>query len=101
MQKLLSSKQKKYLKSKAHPLKAIIQIGKSGLTEESVLSIAHALEHHELLKIKFLAFKEEKDQYIEPIIQRTGAQFVSLIGHILTIYREHEEQEKRQYQLPA
>ncbi|NQV16879.1 YhbY family RNA-binding protein [bacterium] len=96
----LSSKQKKYLKSQANTLKPLIQIGKSGLTPQSIESVTKALGSHELLKIKFIAFKEEKEKYIDMILEGSRSQFVSLIGHVLTVYREHEEKEKRNYNLP-
>ena len=96
----LTSKQKKYLKAQAHPLKALVQIGKSGVTDESIRSIHTAISQHELLKVKFIAFKEEKDSFVEAILEGANAQFVSMIGHILTLYRQHDEQEKRKYKLP-
>ena len=98
--KALSSKQKKYLKSKANHLKPLIQIGKAGVTEQSVTSIDNALAAHELIKVKFIAFKEEKEQFLDEISKGANAQFVSLIGHVLTLYREHEEVEKRKFKLP-
>ena len=97
----LSSKQKKYLKSKAHPLKVVIQIGKSGATAECIRSIDAALNSHEMVKVKFIAFKAEKEQFLDEILEGSRSQFVSLIGHVLTLYREHEEVEKRKYQLPS
>jgi len=97
----LSSKQKKYLKSQAHPLKALIQIGKSGVTAECIRSIDTALNSHEMVKVKFIAFKEEKEKFIDEILEGSRSQFVSLIGHVLTLYREHEEAEKRKYHLPS
>ena len=96
----LSSKQKKYLKSQAHPLKPLVQIGKSGVTQQSIQSIETALGQHELVKIKFIAFKTEKEDFLDDIIEGSRSQFVSLIGHVLTLYRPHEEQEKRKYRLP-
>lgn len=97
---VLTSKQKKYLKSQAHPLKAVVQIGKSGVTQQSIQSIEHALDSHEMIKVKFIAFKEEKESFLDEILAGSRAQFVSLIGHVLTLYREHEEAEKRRYTLP-
>ena len=96
----LSSKQKKYLKSKAHPLKAMIQIGKAGVTPQCIQSIENALNSHEMVKVKFIAFKEEKEKFLDEIQEGSHAQFVSLIGHVLTLYREHEEADKRKYDLP-
>lgn len=96
----LSSKQKKYLKSQAHHLKALVQIGKAGVTQQSLQSIDNALSAHEMVKVKFIAFKEEKDQFLDEILEGSHSQFVSLIGHVLTLYREHEEADKRKYKLP-
>ena len=96
----LTSKQKKYLKSQAHPLKPVVQIGKAGVTEQSVRSIELALISHELVKVKFIAFKEDKEQFLDAILEGSQTQFVSMIGHVLTLYREHDEKEKRKYKLP-
>jgi RNA-binding protein len=96
----LSSKQKKYLKSQAHPLKAVIQIGKAGVTPQSIESINSALNSHEMVKVKFIAFKEEKEKFLDEICTVSHSHFVSLIGHVLTLYREHENPEKRKYNLP-
>ena len=96
----LTSKQKKYLKAKAHPLKALVQIGKAGVTEHSIASIKLALEQHELVKVRFIAFKAEKHTFVDQIVEQTQAQFVSMIGHILTLYREQAEPEDRKYNLP-
>ncbi len=97
---VLTSKQKKYLKSKAHPLKAVIQIGKEGVSEQCIQSIDRALTHHEMVKIKFIAFKEEKEQHLDAILAGSKSKFVSMIGHVLTLYREHDEKDKREYNLP-
>jgi len=96
----LSSKQKKYLKSKAHPLRALVQIGKAGVNEQTLQSISVALDQHELVKVKFIAFKEDKEQFLEKIETEANALFVSLIGHVLTLYRENKDPEKRNYNLP-
>jgi len=96
----LTSKQIRFLKAQANHLKPLVQIGKSGVTQQALTSIDHALAAHELVKVKFIAFKEEKEQFLEAILDGSKAQFVSLIGHVLTLYREHEEAEKRKYSLP-
>ncbi len=97
----LTSKQKKYLKSQANHLRPVVQIGKAGVTEHSISSIEAALNSHELMKVKFIAFKEEKEQFLDAILDGANAQFVSMIGHVLTLYKEHEEKEKRNFKLPG
>ena len=96
----LTSKQKKYLKAQANSLKPLLQIGKAGVIEQVVQSIHTMLEQHELIKIKFIAFKEEKNPLVEEIISQTASSFVSTIGHVVTLYREQEDPQKRAYRLP-
>ena len=58
--KTLSVPRLKYLKKKAHALKPVVRIGKHGLTVSVLRATAQALESHELIKIKFIDFKDEK-----------------------------------------
>jgi len=53
-----------------------------------------------MVKVKFIAFKEGKEKFLDEILEGSKSQFVSLIGHVLTLYREHEEADKRKYVLP-
>ena len=49
----LTSKQRKYLRSKAHHLKPVIIIGKTKINQSIIDTIDNALKSHELIKIKF------------------------------------------------
>ena len=97
----LSSKQRSYLKSKAHSLKPILQIGREAITAQSVASINKLFDSHELVKIKFIAHKEEKQVLVDELMPQIDASFVSLIGHVLTLYKAHQDPEKRHIRLPA
>jgi len=46
----LTSKQRAFLKSEAHTLKPIVQIGKNGLNDHIKTSVRNALDARELLK---------------------------------------------------
>ena len=96
----LTSKQKKYLKARANSLKPLIQVGKSGVSHQLIQTIDVTLEQHELIKVKFIAFKEEKTDLIDALVEQTRSSFVSLIGHVLTLYREQEDPQKRAFRLP-
>lgn len=50
----LTSKQRAHLRSLAHPLKPVLQIGTDGVTDAVVRSVEEALNTRELLKIKVL-----------------------------------------------
>ena len=96
----LAGWQKQYLSGMAHHLKPMIQVGKLGMTPALVETIRKALDDHELIKIKFLDFKDEKKEISERIVAATDAVFVGLIGNVLTIYRESSDEDKRFIQIP-
>jgi RNA-binding protein len=98
---MLKGSQRKYLRGLAHNLKPVVQVGKQGLTAGLAGSVHQALLDHELIKIKFLEFKEEKKQMAGELAARTGSECVGLIGNVATFYRPHPEEEKRQIRLPA
>ena len=50
----MTSKQRAYLKSLASNISAIFQIGKSGISENTIKQIDDALEARELIKITVL-----------------------------------------------
>ena len=57
---MLNSSQKKYLKGIAHRLKPVVWVGQFGLSPRVIRSTDEALTQHELIKVKFNAFKEKE-----------------------------------------
>lgn len=91
----LKSSTKKYLRSLAHHLKPVVMVGKNGVSEHLTGSVDAALNDHELIKVKFLDFKEEKKEMAEEIAALTKSGVAGIIGNIVIIYRQHPEPEKR------
>ena len=88
----LSTKQKQHLKGLAHPLKPVVMLGGNGLTEGVLAEIEHALEHHELIKVKIASEERETRQLIvEAIVRETGASNAQVIGKSLVLYRPAKE----------
>ena len=58
--KSLNGAQRRFLKSLAHHLKPVVQIGKSGISDALVESVSQALDSHELIKIRFTDQKDQK-----------------------------------------
>jgi RNA-binding protein len=94
--------QKKYLRGLAHNLKPVVIIGQKGLTNELVKSTDQALERHELIKVKFNEFKEkeQKAEITEMICKATKAEVAGAIGHMVILYREQKDSEKKKIILP-
>ena len=79
--KQLTSSQRKILSAAASKLNALVIIGQNGLSEGIVKKCAECLENHELVKIKFNEFKDEKKSLTEELCQKTGAALVRIPPH--------------------
>ncbi len=93
--KTLSGSQKRSLKSQAHHLKPVVLVGRNGITDSLVEAVGKALDDHELIKIKFIDFKEEKKDLAGEIVSRTASALVTLIGNIAIIYKQNQDIKKR------
>ena len=100
--KRLESFQRKYLRGLAHGLKPVVIIGQKGLTQSVLQSTEGALDRHELIKVKFIDFKEKDDktEIADTIEKETGSQLVGTIGHTAVFYRRQEDPEKRKIIVP-
>lgn len=89
---MLNGKQRSYLKSLAHNIDPIFQLGKNGITENFIRQVEQALEVRELVKINVLnnSFLDTKEAANE-VAKLANAEFVQSIGNKFTIYRESEE----------
>ena len=94
---MLKGTQKKYLKSLAHSLKPVVFIGQRGLTPTLAKAMEDALDCHELIKVRFVDFKEKnlkKDLTLE-IEKNHGCSKVGMVGHIAIFYRMNKDPKKR------
>ena len=96
----LSNTQRDYLRRQAHDLRPVVQIGKQGLTEQVQATVDEALNAHELIKIKFMDFRDEKRDLAEELAERTRSTLVGVIGNIAIVYRQQADPEKRRISLP-
>ncbi len=99
MESGLNSTQRKVLRGLAHELKPVVQIGKNGLTEALIQSVSRAFDEHELIKIRFLGFKDDKKEFSHQIAGRLQGDVIGLIGNIAILYRQHADPEKRKIKL--
>ncbi len=96
---MLTGKQKKYLKSMAHSMSPIIQVGKNGINETLVQTVNDALEARELIKISVLQnCLIEVDEVAEALSTLTRSEQVQVIGRTIVLFRQSRT--KRQIELP-
>jgi RNA-binding protein len=86
----LTENQLRFLRSKSHPLKPLILIGKLGLTDAICTETDHVLLDHELIKVKVRgAERAERDAMLAELAKRTSSTLVQRIGHVASLYRVH------------
>ncbi len=79
------------LKGRAHPLKPIVIIGNAGLTEPVLKEIAASLKIHELIKIRVMAERPQRESMLTEICTQLNAAPVQHIGKILVVYQPNPE----------
>jgi RNA-binding protein len=91
----LTGKHKSFLRSLAHPLKPVVQLGHQGLTEGVVAALEVALERHELIKLKVSGESEVGAAELAPAIEKaTRSQVAQIIGRTIVLYRRRDENPK-------
>ncbi|MGA2604546.1 MAG: YhbY family RNA-binding protein [Verrucomicrobiia bacterium] len=97
----LTSRQTGQLRSLAQRLDPILHLGKAGVTDAFLTSVEQALNDHELIKIKFTAFKDSKKALAEEMAARTNSELVWIVGHLAVLYRMQSDPAKRRIQLES
>lgn len=89
---MLTGKQRSYLKSIAHNLDPIFQLGKNGLTENFIKQVDDALNAREIVKVNVLknSVLDPTDVAVE-LVEILNAEFVQSIGRRFVIYRESKD----------
>lgn len=93
----LTSKQRRILEKAAHNLNPVVIVGGAGVTEGLYSMVDNCLASHELIKVKFNEYKEEKQELTQDICDQTQCTLVRLIGNIAILYRPAEKVENQKY----
>lgn len=90
----LTRTQIRHLRGLCHDLHPVVTVAERGLTETVMNEIEQALTHHELIKVKLRAERDQRAQLSEAIIQSTGATLVQAIGQVNCLYRKRAKDPK-------
>ena len=91
----MNGKQKRYLRSLAVNIKPIVQIGKSGLSNEILTSIRNAADARELIKVNILQNSDEVATDVAEAIEEMGLDVVQIIGRNLIVFKVSDRKENR------
>ena len=85
----LSNKQIRYLRGLTHRLQPVVMVGDKGLSENIMSEIEAALQHHELIKIRIRAEREQRRDWMQEIADKCAAEPVHAIGQVACYYRRN------------
>lgn len=90
----LTTAKRKELRGLAHHLEPVVQIGKAGVTSALIDEARRALAAHELIKVKFVDHKDEREELALDLAKRSDSELVARIGNIVILYREEKKAKK-------
>ncbi|GAB4427322.1 MAG: YhbY family RNA-binding protein [Chloroflexi bacterium OHK40] len=97
---LLTRAQRSYLRKLANPLKPTVMLGRQGLTEPLLAKVVAELAAHELIKVRLLEHKDQREQLASTLIEETGAALVGIVGNVITLYLPSADPARRVIVLP-
>lgn len=95
----LNSKQRKFLEKAAHNLQPVVIVGGAGVTEGVTEMVKTSIKAHELIKIKFNEYKEDKIELTNELCTNCDATLVRIIGNVAILYKAAEDPEDRKFDI--
>jgi RNA-binding protein len=83
----LTNAQIRAFKAQAQRMKATLKIGKEGLSAKFISALDEALRRHELVKVKFDDWKEQKKELTPQLAEKTNSHLVTRVGNVVVLYR--------------
>ena len=83
----LTNAQIRKFKAAAQLMAPMLKVGKAGLSEGFVATVSQALDQHELVKIKFAEFKEQKKELAPLLAEKTASHLVMRVGNVMVLHR--------------
>ena len=89
---MLTSKQRAYLRGLGASCPAIMQVGKSGITDNLIKTVSDALEARELVKLTVLENCGAAPRAVlDTLCEALGADGVACVGRKIVLYRESQD----------
>lgn len=95
----LTGRDRRALRSQAHGLRPVVQVGAAGVGESLLAAVDVALRDHELVKLEIARERDERALLAEEVAARTGSAVAGLIGRMAILYRPAANPQQRRIHL--
>lgn len=85
----LNARQRKHLRGLAHALQPVVTVADKGLSRNVMAEIESALDHHELVKVKFRTDRDTRAAWAAEVASRCVAERVQAIGQVVCFFRRN------------
>ena len=98
---MLSSKQRAALMRLAQTKDCLVSLGRAGASPELAARLAELLAQHELVKLRFVDFKESRRELAADLAARTDSEVVRVIGGVAVFFKASPSPDKHKVDLDA
>jgi RNA-binding protein len=97
----LTNRQLTKLKGMGQLLEPVLRVGHAGLSEAFLASLNQGLNDHELVKVKFSDFKDQKKELAPKLAELTGSHLIMRVGNVVVLYRQQSDPAKQKIKFDA
>ena len=87
----ISNRELRALKARAQLLKPMLKMGKDGLSPAFLKELDTMLTHHDLVKVKFDEFKDQRKELGPQMAAGVSARIIMAVGHVVVLFRRKPE----------
>lgn len=87
----MNSKDRAIIKKIAANMHPMVSLGIQGLDHRVVNALREELRLKEIVKLRFQAFKEEKEELSRELALQSRSELVSVIGNIAIYYKDSDQ----------
>ena len=93
----MKESEKAWLRGRGQLLEATVRLGRQGVSADFLAELNRCLDRSELVKIKFLEFKDQRKTLAPQIAGQSNSALVGVVGHTALFFRQQAEPAKRRY----
>jgi RNA-binding protein len=96
---MLSSKERGRLAGIAGNLECLVTLGRAGASPQLAVRLSELLAQHELVKLRFGDFKEDRRELSRSLAEATDSEVVRVIGNVAIFWKRNPDPDSRVVEL--